>query len=62
MPLTPGICRATPTKSAAYHFTYMLPNQNREVIEPYNEKGVPFETILPIGMPNPVACNRIAAW
>ena len=40
---------ATPTKSAAYHFTYMLPEENREVIEPYNEKGVPFESILPIG-------------
>ena len=50
---------ATPTKSAAYHFTYMLPKENREVIEPYNEKGVPFEYILPIG-----ANNRIleALW
>ena len=43
---------ATPTKSAAYHFTYMLPKENREVIEPYNEKGVPFESILPIGASN----------
>ena len=41
--------RATPTSSAAYHFTYMLPRENRAVIEPYNEKGVPFEHILPIG-------------
>ena len=41
--------RATPTKSAAYHFTYMLPRENRAVIEPYNEKDVPFESILPIG-------------
>ncbi|CAK0762398.1 hypothetical protein CVIRNUC_002953 [Coccomyxa viridis] len=40
---------ATPTQSAAYHFTYMLPNQNRDIIEPYNEKGVPYDTILPIG-------------
>lgn len=40
---------ATPTQSAAYHFTYMLPEKNRDVIEPYNEKGVPYETILPIG-------------
>ncbi|BDA42463.1 H7M6 Hydroxyproline O-arabinosyltransferase PLENTY [Coccomyxa sp. Obi] len=40
---------ATPTKSAAYHFTYMLPQDNREIIEPYNEKDVPFDTILPIG-------------
>ena len=42
---------ATPTQSAAYHFTYMLPNQNRDIIEPYNEKGVPYDTILPIGAP-----------
>ncbi len=40
---------ATPTQSSAYHFTYMLPEQNRDIIQPYNEKGVPFETILPIG-------------
>ena len=40
---------ATPTQSAAYHFTYMLPDQNEDIIQPYNEKGVPFGTILPIG-------------
>ncbi|EIE20908.1 hypothetical protein COCSUDRAFT_18099, partial [Coccomyxa subellipsoidea C-169] len=40
---------ATPTKSAAYHFTYMLPRENKEVIDPYNEKDVPFDAILPIG-------------
>lgn len=42
---------ATPTQSSAYHFTYMLPEQNRDIIQPYNEKGVPYETILPIGAP-----------
>ena len=46
---------ATPTQSAAYHFTYMLPNQNRDIIEPYNEKGVPYDTILPIGAPLAIA-------
>ena len=46
---------ATATQSAAYHFTYMLPKQNRDIIEPYNEKGVPYDTILPIG-----ACLAIA--
>ena len=40
---------ATPTQSSAYHFTYMLPEQNKDIIQPYNEKGVPFESILPIG-------------
>ena len=40
---------ATPKQSAAYHYTYMLPEQNRNIIQPYNEKGVPFEAILPIG-------------
>ena len=42
---------ATATQSSAYHFTYMLPEQNRDIIQPYNEKGVPFKTILPIGAP-----------
>ena len=42
---------ATLTQSAAYHFTYMLPKQNRDIIEPYNEKGVPYDTILPTGAP-----------
>ena len=49
-------CRATPTKSAAFHFTYMLPRENKEVIDPYNEKDVPFDAILPIGETN------ITAW
>ena len=42
-------CRATPTRSAAYHFTYMIPQANKEVLQRYNDKGVPFESILPIG-------------
>ena len=42
---------ATATQSSAYHFTYMLPEQNRDIIQPYNEKGVPFKAILPIGAP-----------
>ncbi len=27
----------------------MLPRENKEVIDPYNEKDVPFDAILPIG-------------
>lgn len=50
---------ATPTQSAAYHFTYMLPEQNRDIIQPYNEKGVPFEAILPIGRPLDLCCDLL---
>lgn len=51
-------CRATPTRSAAYHFTYMIPQANEEVLQRYNEKGVPFKAILPIGegIPGWVTC------
>ena len=51
-------CRATPTRSAAYHFTYMIPQANEEVLQRYNEKRVPFKAILPIGemVPRCVTC------
>ncbi len=50
--------RATPARSAAYHFTYMIPQANEEVLQRYNEKRVPFKAILPIGAAYP--CSFIS--
>ena len=45
------MCRATPTKAAAFPFFYIEPKKpgNKEVIQPYVKNGFPVEEMAPIG-------------
>ena len=45
------VCRATPTKAAAFPFFYIEPAKNAEVIQPYITNGFPVDQMAPVGRP-----------
>lgn len=44
-------CRATPSKAAAYPFSYIQPGQHVALIERFNKKKASITAMAPIGVP-----------
>jgi hypothetical protein len=57
--LGPLTCRATPTQAAAAPFFYITPKIFKNLIDKYNSRKAPIESMAPIGKQVPAASANI---